>query len=217
MISLEKKLSEKNARRLCKKHATSEKTLVVHAEDCPFEEYFPNAYTVTKRTNIRADLHVDKFYHGLNQIESESYKIVLCTGLIEHLLDPQRLIDEFYRILKPGGKLILSAAGIFAYHEGPQDFFRFTPFGIKFYFNRWKNVSMRGSCQPFYTIAIMLQRIYFQCKIKFGLKYIIAILCTILPFFDRFIGKQYCTRHPKNRETEIDSILPAKVYVVAIK
>ena len=144
-----KKLSTKNLDRLCRENATDQRTLVVHSEDVDYAPYFSNAFAVTKRENKPADMHVDLYYTDLKQIESESFEVILCTGLLEHIPDPQRLIDEFYRILKPGGKLVVSASAVFSFHESPDDFFHFTPYSFQMMFESWGKVEMlRGASQP---------------------------------------------------------------------
>lgn len=41
-------------------------------------------------------------------LEAETIDIVLCTQVIEHVSDPQTLVNECYRVLKPGGRLLLA-------------------------------------------------------------------------------------------------------------
>ncbi len=218
MKILKEKLSTKNLRRLCQDNATDKRVLVVHSEDVPYEGYFPNAYAVTKRKNVKADLYVDLYYKDISQIQDEEYEFILCTGLLEHIPDPQRLVDDFYRILKPGGKLVISASAVFSYHEGPNDFFHFTPFSFQLLFSKWSKLDVKGSSQPFETIAILLQRILLQCDIKPKIvRQIVELLCIFLPKLDRYIVKQYHTRNPMNSETEIDSMLPSNVQAVVIK
>jgi len=38
-----------------------------------------------------------------------SFDAILCSEVLEHVPDPTRALDEFSRLLKPGGKLILAA------------------------------------------------------------------------------------------------------------
>jgi SAM-dependent methyltransferase len=56
---------------------------------------------------------------------------VVCTQVLEHLPEPQRVIEELGRVLKPGGRLWLSAPLFYAEHERPYDFFRYTQFGLR--------------------------------------------------------------------------------------
>jgi SAM-dependent methyltransferase len=57
---------------------------------------------------------------------------VLCTSVLEHLERPDQALREMYRILKPGGHLILSVPFLWHLHEAPRDFYRFTTFGLSF-------------------------------------------------------------------------------------
>lgn len=77
--------------RLCAEYANAKKTLVFHSEDVDYKPYFPNVFAVTKRPDKLADMYFDLYYEGVNKIESESYDIILCTGLLEQISDLQRL------------------------------------------------------------------------------------------------------------------------------
>ena len=39
---------------------------------------------------------------------SEKYDLVFCSEVIEHIVDTELLLNEMYRVLKPGGELVLS-------------------------------------------------------------------------------------------------------------
>jgi SAM-dependent methyltransferase len=215
---LKKKLSTRNLERLCRESATDRRTLVVHSEDVDYKPYFPNAFAVTKRSNKPADLHVDLYYTELATIESSSYEVILCTGLLEHIPDPQRLIDEFQRILLPGGELIISASAVFSFHEAPNDFFHFTPYSFQLLFKNWSEIKMlRGASQPFETIAILTQRILRQCRVFPLLRPLLELSCLITPIFDRFILAQYSIVNSTDKQFEIDSMLPSNMQAVVVK
>jgi ubiquinone/menaquinone biosynthesis C-methylase UbiE len=61
---------------------------------------------------------------------------VLCTAVLEHLEWPQDAIREMYRILKPGGYVILTAPLFWHLHEEPRDFYRYTKYGLEYLFTR---------------------------------------------------------------------------------
>lgn len=62
----------------------------------------------------------------------DSFDAVLCTEVLEHLHDPVSAIKEIARILKPGGKLFLTAPLGSGIHQEPFHFYGgFTPFWYK--------------------------------------------------------------------------------------
>lgn len=57
----------------------------------------------------------------------ESVQHIICTEVIEHIEDPHRLIDEMYRVLKPGGRAVITVPWSARFHYIPFDYHRFTP------------------------------------------------------------------------------------------
>lgn len=213
---IKSKISTKNIDAFLKPHATNNRVLVIHSEDIDWKKYFPNAYTVTKRSDVVADLHVDKYYNGIDALNDSSFDTIICTGLLEHLPYPDIFVKNLRRILAPDGKLVLQASCSFSIHEGPDNFFQFTQFGFEILFKDFRNLKITGSCQPYETIAILLQRILYQADVSFMTKAITVILYNILPVFDKTIKKQYAKvgRNPKH---EIDSMLPSNMQIVCFK
>ena len=51
-----------------------------------------------------------------------SFDAILCSEVLEHIPDPLKALDEFSRLLKPAGKLILTAPFSSLVHFAPQHF-----------------------------------------------------------------------------------------------
>ena len=61
---------------------------------------------------------------------SSDYDCVLSSQVLEHVASPKAYLKECYRVLKPGGRLILSTHGLFEDHSCPGDYWRWTAIGL---------------------------------------------------------------------------------------
>ena len=62
-------------------------------------------------------------------LPTQSLDAILCTEVIEHVNDPMAALKEFARLLKPGGRLFLSAPLLSHLHMEPYHFYGgFTPY-----------------------------------------------------------------------------------------
>ena len=65
-------------------------------------------------------------------LPDEDADTVLLSAVLEHLERPGDGLAECRRLLKPGGHLIVTAPFFFHIHEQPHDFFRFSPYGLRY-------------------------------------------------------------------------------------
>jgi len=63
-------------------------------------------------------------------LASESFDLTFCTQMLEYPPEPARVIAEIYRVLKPGGVLLLSVPSLSMRHLG-ETCWRFWPTGIR--------------------------------------------------------------------------------------
>src|SRR5262249_47545966 len=76
----------------------------------------------------------DYFIHPDGRVEHESnaFDCVLSTQVLEHVSEPETYLSEAFRLLKPGGRLLLSTHGSWEDHGCPYDFRRWTADGLEY-------------------------------------------------------------------------------------
>jgi len=62
-------------------------------------------------------------------VKDGRFDFIIFNQTLEHLPEPQAVLDELYRVLKPGGKILCTAPLFYEEHEQPYDFYRYTQFG----------------------------------------------------------------------------------------
>lgn len=90
-------------------------------------------------------------------LPDESFDAVVCTQVFEHLEHPDESAREIFRILKPGGYLLITAPQMNELHEEPYDFFRYTKYGLASLFESkgFKTIKLEQRGGFFSTLAQM--------------------------------------------------------------
>jgi len=96
----------------------------------PYRSLFPNAqYQRADLDGVSGvDFHIDE--GGRIDAPSGGFDLVLSTQVLEHCPDPSVYLSEARRVLRPGGRLLLTTHGIFEDHGCPYDFLRWTADGL---------------------------------------------------------------------------------------
>jgi len=93
---------------------------------------------------------VTQFIADAHQIplEDASIDAVWIQAVLEHVLDPWRVVAEIARVLKPGGVVYAETPFMQQVHEGPYDFTRFTESGHRWLFRRFNCVESGVALGP---------------------------------------------------------------------
>lgn len=74
----------------------------------------------------------DHFWDGVSiPLEDSSVDTILATELLEHCANPDIILKEAFRVLRPGGNIIFTVPFIWNIHLVPYDEYRYTPFALK--------------------------------------------------------------------------------------
>jgi SAM-dependent methyltransferase len=79
-----------------------------------------------------SEKRADTYFNGLDiPYEDGNFDAAICNEVLEHAIDPSRLLSEIHRVLRPGGRILVTVPFIWGEHEIPFDFRRYSSFGIE--------------------------------------------------------------------------------------
>lgn len=142
-----------------------------------YKKYFLNCdyKTVDINPNCQPDILAD--IHNL-PISNNSADGIICMSVLEHVENPFKVVEEIYRILKPGGKGFIYVPFLHSYHGS--DYWRFSKDGIKYLFIKFQKIEICPARGHFETIASLLP---YQNKFPMNIFIYLARL------FDAIFGK----------------------------
>src|SRR4029079_11363432 len=66
---------------------------------------------------------------------------VLVQAVLEHVLDPARVVGEIHRVLRPDGLVYAETPFLQQVHAGPYDFTRYTSSGHRYLFRSFEEIA----------------------------------------------------------------------------
>lgn len=119
-------------------------------------EYSPESGYRGNRADVAADA-------GEMPFADESFDTILCTEVMEHVMNPEKVIAEIARILRPDGVAIVTVPFFYPIHD-TFDFFRYTDKGIAIIMERHglEIEEVRPLSGTGITIAMLLNMYIFE-------------------------------------------------------
>jgi SAM-dependent methyltransferase len=133
----------------------SAKGLRVLDVGCGVKPYYPFFSTASDYVGVDVADNPQADLQGTIEqlpVEDESFDIVLCLQVLEHVEDPAQAVRELHRVTRPGGRVLAATHGTQVYHPLPEDHWRWTHTGLERLFNRngeWRSVRIEpgaGTC-----------------------------------------------------------------------
>jgi SAM-dependent methyltransferase len=105
-------------------------------------------YALFRHTDIVADAHSLPF-------DDNTFTAVICMNAFEHYSSPDKVADELYRVLKPGGQIFLHTAFLQPLHESPHHYYNTTRFGLEEWMKSFdiEELKVSDNFVPCYTLA----------------------------------------------------------------
>jgi SAM-dependent methyltransferase len=126
----------------------------------PYEPLFTRSGAAYVGLDVEGNPHAD--LHGLADalpVEDASFDVVLCTQVLEHVPDPAAVVRELRRVLRPGGRALVSTHGVAVFHPNPDDYWRWTATGLERLFGEngpWTSVTVGAGAGTAATVAMLV-------------------------------------------------------------
>ena len=144
-------------------------------------------YVAVDIADQRGELDMTADVQDLAVIEDARFDCVFCSQVLEHLPRPGAAVSEFFRVLKPGGYLILAVPHLSALHEEPHDYFRYTQYGVNHLLTTagFENVSMTsaGGLLTFiaHPFSYVLNSFFWRIPVVRWIAWLINLVLLVLP------------------------------------
>ena len=124
-------------------------------------------------------------------LPDDSFDAVLIQAVLEHVLEPNTVVSEIYRVLRQDGLVYAETPFLQHVHEGAYDFTRYTESGHRYLFKNFESISS-GSCggagtQLLWSIDNFVRGVFRSRKVG----KVIKLGFFWLQYFDRIIPESY--------------------------
>ena len=191
------------------------KTLDIGCGQRPYEQLVAS----TKYIGLELDTPVarkmnkaDYYYSGKRfPFRKSSFDSIMLNQVFEHVFNPDEFLLEVNRVLKIGGKILLTVLFVWDEHEQPYDYARYSSYGIASILNK-NGFQILKQQKSVNDIGILFQLvtgfIYKKCVTKSILLNHIIFFLLITPF--NILGALLVLVTPKSNDLYLDNILLAE-------
>lgn len=86
-----------------------------------------------------------------------SVDLVVNIAVLEHVPDPEKVVEEIFRILKPGGMIYCFFPFMQGFHAAPYDFSRRTVAGLRYLFREFRDIEVQNAGGPTSALLWILE------------------------------------------------------------
>jgi ubiquinone/menaquinone biosynthesis C-methylase UbiE len=133
--------------------------------------------------HVHVDSEYDVLFDGQRlPFADQVFDVVLATEVFEHVVDLDGVLAELKRVLRPGGKLLVTAPFLYPEHELPTDYRRFTQNGLVTVLSKhgFRQESKQRIGNAVETLALLTTRYAYQMSAPRWIRGIVTFLCCSL-------------------------------------
>jgi len=154
----------------------------------------------------------DYYYDGHQfPFDDGVFDSLVTNQVFEHVFNPDEFLDESFRVLKPGGFLLMTVPFVWDEHEQPYDFARYSSFGIRHLLEQhgFEIVEQRKSMDDIRVIFQLINAYIYKKTVTSSAR--LNLLLTILLMAPwNILGELLHWILPRNPDLYLDNIVLAK-------
>jgi len=83
-------------------------------------------------TTIHKNDGIDASASGTHlPFKRDSFDTIISTSVMEHVSEPQQMMDEMFRVLRKKGHILITVPFQYGLHEQPRDFYRYSKYALR--------------------------------------------------------------------------------------
>lgn len=164
--------------------------------------------TPENRLNKQADFYYDGSKFPFCDAEFDG---IVTNQVFEHVFTPETFLNEIWRVLKPGGLLVMSVPFVWDEHEQPYDYARYSSFGLKHLLvnNGFEIMEHYKSCNDISAVIQLLNAYIYKIVFNRSNYFKIALTLAITSVIN-IVGLVLSKILPKNSDLYLDNIVLAR-------
>ncbi len=193
----------------------SGKTLDVGCGQKPYRSIFKNAteyigMDIEQSGHDHSNEDIDVFYDGKTfPFGNETFDSIVCNEVLEHVFNPSEFLSEMHRVLKKGGKVLLTVPFVWDEHEQPYDYARYSSFGLKYLVesNGFTVLDQRKSVCGVKVVVQMFNTILFKKWLPVSSPFLSGLLKSLIATPNNLIGLFFGLFSSKKSDLYLDNII----------
>lgn len=115
--------------------------------------------------------------------KTNSVDVVINEFVLEHVKNPEEIVKEIYRVLKPNGLLYLAVPFVASFHSSPDDYYRWSKQGLRELLKQFKEEEIGVRCGPTSAMVYVINEwlatiLSFGCQKIHQLLFILFMIVT---------------------------------------
>jgi SAM-dependent methyltransferase len=123
----------------------------------------------------------------------ETFDLVICEAVLEHVPNPHAIVTEAYRVLRPCGHIYIEVPFLQGFHPDPHDYQRYTLLGLQTLLAGFEPIQSGVAVGPSSALTWMLREyvpLWAPQRLRAPVAILTGWLTTPIKYLDRIVGRR---------------------------